>query len=450
MLALYRSGRQADALAAYRNARHILVEQLGIEPSRELRDLERDILAQSITSPGAGGPPRATGEPRGPAAVRRRIPAPPTSFVGRGRELSEVAASVLSPGTRLLTLTGAGGSGKTRLALRVADAVAERFPDGACFVAFADISDATLIYATIGDALGQLDRTGAIPADRVHERLRDLHMLLVLDNLEHLALGAETLSGLLAACPSVKLLVTSREPLHLAAERQYQVPGLNGDDAVELFIDRAHAVARGRQIDATIARRICERLDFLPLAIELAAARVKALSPREVLSRLDARLPWLTGGPRDAPQRQRTLRATIQWSYELLDSEEQQLFARLGVFAGGCTLEAAERVCGARLDTVQALVDRSLLATDQHERYRMLETIREYALERLEQAGEADRLRRLHHEYFAGMIDAEQIFAPPRNWPPRASSVLAREQKNIRAALSWALRHKKWSGWRRL
>jgi hypothetical protein len=232
------------------------------------------------------------------------------------------------------------------------------------------------------------------------------------------------------------LLVTSREPLHLAAERQYEVPVLTHSDAAELFTARAQAIAPRRFVDQALAAAIAERVDRLPLAIELGAARTKALSLEEILARLDSRLPVLVGGPRDAPRRQRTLRATIDWSYELLDLDERRLFARLAVFAGGCTLAAAEAVCGAKLDMLQALVDRSLVLTD-GERYLMLLIIHEYALERLEETGEADDMRHAHARWFVGLLDAEGI-APP-GWPGETSlNRLAPEQENFRAALEWS------------
>jgi predicted ATPase len=221
------------------------------------------------------------------------------------------------------------------------------------------------------------------------------------------------------------------------------------DDAVELFSHRARAVVSDLSLDPHLVQRICERLDFLPLAIELAAARTKALPPAEIHSRLDACLPLLTGGPRDAPRRQRTLRATIDWSYELLDRDEQRLFARLGVFAGGFTLPAAEAVCAARLDAVQSLVDRSLLGRD-GARYRMLQTLREYAIERLEETGEADDVRRLHHKWFAALLDAEAFdMRSPGRPDDIARSAFTQERENIKSALAWALEHRQWRGWKR-
>jgi predicted ATPase len=334
-------------------------------------------------------PPLSAPRAAPPPASQISLPVPATPFVGRAYELAELSALLRSDDTRLLTLTGAGGSGKTRLALRVAEVVGANYGDGAWFVGFADITDPELIALTICETLGLAEPPDVAPAARLERWLRGRAVLLVLDNLEQIAEGAAVLGQLLAACPRLALLVTSREPLHLAAERQYDVPMLARADAIALFIARAHSVAPELTVDPALAAMICERLDCLPLAIELAAARTKALSPDQILGRLDRRLPFLTGGPRDAPRRQRTLKTTIDWSYELLSGEEQRLFVRLAVFAGGCTLAAAQAVCDADLDTLQALVDRSLVRSD-GERYRMLQTLHEYALDRLEHSGEAD------------------------------------------------------------
>jgi predicted ATPase len=333
----------------------------------------------------------------------------------------------------------------------VAETCADDYRDGACFVGFADITDPALIAPTICHALDVAEPPEAAPAERLARALEERELLLVLDNLEQLARGTAMLGDLLSACPDLTLLVTSREPLHLTAERQYEVPVLDPADATELFVQRAQAIVPQRDIDRRLAALICERVDYLPLAIELAAARTKVLSPADILGRLDARLRLLTHGARDAPRRQRTLRATIDWSYDLLDPDEQRLFARLGVFAGGCTLEAAEAICGAELDGLHALVDRCLIGSD-GARYSMLQTLREYAVERLEQSGEANEIRRLHHQWFSQLIDAERPEeAPPRQWPPidPRTSVFAAERENVRAALAWALRHGQWRGWKR-
>ena len=338
--------------------------------------------------------------------------------------------------TRLVTLTGAGGSGKTRLALRVAETCAGAYRDGTWFVAFADITDPELIAPTISQTLELAEAGGLAPVRRLVQWLGERQVLLVLDNLEQLADGSAVLAEVLSACPGLTLLVTSREPLHLAGERQYEVPVLEPEDAVALFESRTQAVVPGLLVHPKLADAICARLDYLPLAIELAAARTKALAPGDILMRLDTRLPLLTGGPRDAPRRQQTLRATLDWSYELLDAEQRRLFARLAVFAGGCTFDAAEAVCDAGLDTLQALVDRSLVRRD-GERYWMLPTLREYGLERLQQTGEAEELRRLHARWFVEFIHTESLDAHVP-WTPALLGRVRAERENFRNALEWA------------
>ena len=427
MLALYRTGRQADALAAYQAARRTLVQELGIEPSAELRELEQRMLRHdpSLSTPAAEAPPPAG-----------HLPVPATPFLGRARELAETTTLLRGTGERLLTLTGAGGSGKTRLALRVAHARAGEYPDGAWFVGCADLTDPGLIAPAICQALGLAEQTDLTPPQRLEEYLRDRELLLVLDNLEQLTPGVGVLGELLAGCPGVRMLVTSREPLHLAGEQQYEVPVLDREDAIELFVARAGAVASNLVIERETAAAVCERLDRLPLAIELAAARTKALSPAEILDRLEHRLPALASGPRDAPRRQRTLQATIDWSYELLTSEEQQLLGRLSVFAGGCTLQAAEAVCDAELDTVEALVDRSLVRSGDG-RYWMLQTLREYALERLARSGEVDHVRRRHARWFVELLHAHGLDTSAHLDTKKMHVVLGAERENFRAALEW-------------
>jgi predicted ATPase/DNA-binding SARP family transcriptional activator len=424
MLALYRSGRQADALAAYREFSELLREELGLEPGDALQHLEGAILRHDASLEIAART-RAAGN----------LPIPPTPFLGRTRELAEVRTLLRRTGTRLLTLTGAGGSGKTRLALRAAEGCGEDFKDGVWFVALADIVDPGLVIPKICEALGLAEQPDQTPAQRLETYLHARELLLVLDNLEQLAAAAGVLGELLARCRGVRMLVTSREPLHLAGEQQYDVPVLEPDDAIELFITRARAVAPAASIDTTTGAAICERLDRLPLALELAAARTKVLAAGEILARLERRLPVLASGPRDAPRRQQTLRATIDWSYDLLNGKQQQLFMRLAVFVGGCTLQAAETVCGADLDTLQSLVDRSLLKLEDG-RYRMLQTVREYALDKLDQSNEAVELRPAHAKWLVDLIEAEML---DRHAPTtRAPTVLAPELENFRSALAWA------------
>jgi predicted ATPase len=354
------------------------------------------------------------------------LPTQPTPFMGRERELAQVIAMLRDPRVRLLTLTGAGGSGKTRLALQAAAEAADDYRDGVFWVPLQALGDPGLVELAIAQVVGATDDVA------VH--LTSKSALLVVDNFEHVMSAAGKLGALCARLPNLKLLVTSREPLHLAPEHEYPVHPLAEAEAVAFFSERARAVKPDFGEDATVLE-ICQRLDCLPLALELAAVRVKALSAQELLRRLEKRLPLLTGGPRDAPERQRTLRATIGWSHDLLGSEEQGLFANLAVFVGGNTLEAAERVCGADVDAIGALVDKSLLRRE-GERYYMLETIREFASERLVERGDEEVLRRRHAEYYLDLAQSVEDQIPS----PKAAHLLDQlepDHGNIRAALAW-------------
>ena len=352
---------------------------------------------------------------------RTNLPVPTTPFLGRDRELAEVAG--LLEGTRLLTLTGPGGTGKTRLATQAAGLASDSYPDGVWWIPLASLRDPKLVLETAAQAIGA--------ADGFAEHIADKSMLLIFDNFEHVVEAAPGLPTLLATCPNLRVLVTSRELLRVYGEVEYPVPPLAPTEAVELFCTRSRLAA-----DEAIGE-LCARLDNLPLAVELAAARTKALSPAQVLDRLSDRLDLLKGG-RDAEARQRTLRATIEWSYALLLPEEQQLFARLSVFSGGCTLEAAEAVCDADPDSMQSLVEKSMLL-QAYERFRMLETLREFAAERLEESGDADGLRRLHAVFFIdraqslGMTyESIEIHGGQRH------DIVVLEQGNLRAAIDWA------------
>jgi predicted ATPase len=351
------------------------------------------------------------------------LPRPASSFVGREREVSDVVG-LLQDGARLVTLSGPGGSGKTRLAIESAAELVPGFRNGIFWIGLAALRDPALVAETVAQTLGA--KTGL--ADHIGER----ELLLLLDNFEQVVEAGPELASLLESCPNLRLLVTSRELLRIRGEVEYPVPPLAQPEAVELFCARSQL-----QRSDGIAE-LCRRLDNLPLAVELAAARTSVLSPAQILERLSQRLDLLKGG-RDSESRQQTLRATIEWSYELLAEEERRLFARLSVFAGGSTLEAAEEVAEADLDTLQSLVDKSLIRFADG-RFWMLETMREFALERLEETGGGEDLRHRHSAYFLelGELAKPELQASSSSiWFDR----LQAEHDNIRAALGDALEH---------
>jgi predicted ATPase/class 3 adenylate cyclase len=351
------------------------------------------------------------------------LPLPSTPFLGRDMELADLLGLLSRDNVHLLTLTGPGGTGKTRLAAQAAGVSADRYRDGVWWVPLASLRDPQLVLETAGRVLGAKGDVAA--------HIGDASILLLFDNFEQVVEAAPDVSGLLASCVNLDVLVTSREPLHVTGEWEYPVPPLVHEEGVTFFLARATAVRPDFDADDAVSE-ICQRLDDLPLAIELAAARVKALSPRQILERLDQRLPLLTGGARDLPERQRTLRATIEWSHDLLLPDEQRLFARLAVFRGGCTLDAAEGAAEADVDTLQSLVDKSLLR-HREDRFWMLETIREYAVDRLERSGEPEELRRRHAEYFLALAEEAEphLRGNPKEWLDR----LEREHDNFRATL---------------
>ncbi|WP_411277862.1 ATP-binding protein, partial [Gaiella sp.] len=358
---------------------------------------------------------------------RTNLPMPATPFLGRRLELAEVLALLARDDVRLLTLTGPGGTGKTRLALQAAAAASDAYPDGVFWVPLAPLHDPQLVLETAAQALGAKDGLAAHIADK--------RLLLLFDNFEHVGEAATDAAALLGTCPNLRLLVTTREPLHVSGEQEYPVLPLIRAESVEFFAARARAIKPDFVPDEDVPR-ICSRLDDLPLALELAAARTRALSSAQILDRLEQRLPLLTGGARDLPERQRTLRATIDWSYDLLDADEQRLYARLAVFRGGCALDAAERITDAELDTLQSLVDKSLLRHNEG-RYWMLETIREHATERLEESGQAKELQNRHAQHFLELAEEaeplvmDEVLEDGEEWLNR----LDRELDNLRAAL---------------
>jgi predicted ATPase/DNA-binding SARP family transcriptional activator len=388
MLALYRAGRQADALSAYREGRAALAE-LGLEPSERLRSMERRILNHD---PSLKAPRRVR------VATRVELPVPPTTFVGREREVSEIVAALAGERSRVLTLTGAGGSGKTRLALAAASRLADTFPHGVFFVPLEYVRDASRVVPAIGRALG-VDAPPDALEESIGRRLRDRRVLVVLDNFEQVLGAAPAVARLVTATNA--FLVTSRAPLHIAAEREYPVPTLPPHEARELFVERARAVTPRFQTSRTVGA-VCQRLDNLPLAIELAAARVKMLAPEAMLPRLNSRFSLLTGGPRDTSSRHQTLRAALDWSYDLLPDRARRLLARLAVFVGEFDLAAAEQVCQADLDTLQLLVDNNLVRAG-GERFSLLDSVREYASERMSENGDGDAVRVRHARYFAAL-----------------------------------------------
>jgi predicted ATPase/class 3 adenylate cyclase len=444
-----------------------------LPPGTDLRDLGKHRLKDlfrpehvfQVVAPGLPEefPPLRTLE-----SAPNNLPLQPTLLIGREREVEEVRGRLLRPEVRLLTLTGPGGTGKTRLALQVAAEVLEEFPDGVFFVPLAAVGDPGLVPSTIAGTLGVVEVGDKPLLESLKDHLRERRMLLVLDNFEQVMEAMPLLDELMGGAPGLRLLATSRSPLRLYGERSFPVPPLSVPDprrlpdvqalsqyeAVRLFIDRAQDAKPDFNVtseNAPAVAEICTKLDGLPLAIELAATRIRLLTPQAMLSRLSNRLKVVTGGAKNLPERQRTLRGAVEWSHDLLDEHEQVSFARLSVFAGGRTLEAMEAICDAEgdlgvdiLDGVESLVEKSLLRQEEgpngEPRFVMLETIHEYARERLEESGEAETIKRAHAEYFLELAEKAEIKdtdAASSEWLER----LETEHDNFRVALSWALEH---------
>ncbi|HEX2180310.1 MAG TPA: tetratricopeptide repeat protein, partial [Actinomycetota bacterium] len=419
-----------------------------------LKELEQPERLFQIRAPGliSSFPP-----PRSTDSRPNNLTAPVSSFIGRERELRDIKKQVRD--NRLVTLTGPGGTGKSRLAVQVAHEVLPEYPDGVFLVALAPVNDPSLIGAAVAQSLGLRQQGVTAIEQTVLHHLATRQMLLVLDNFEHLLPGAVFVSDLLAATTRLKILVTSRAPLRISAEQEYPVPPmslpapetladpklLESSEAVRLFLQRARAVRPNFTLTERNAREIveiCTRLDGLPLALELAAARIRTLEPHEVARRLNRTLNLLTGGPRDLPARQQTLRNTIAWSYELLDEPLRDLFCRLGVFEGGFSLAAAEAVCREdALDLLEQLAEQSMIRATLDQfgaRYQMLAPVREYALECLDQRGYGEQTRRRYAEYFLSLTEQAAGHMQGRTqleWLGR----LELENDNLRAVMSWAL-----------
>ncbi len=425
----------------------------------------RDSLPSS-TAGLAGGLAHMTTSSAPVDSVRHNLPASLTSFVGRERELADLQARLAD--ARLVTLTGVGGCGKTRLALELARAVLDRYPDGIWLAELAPLEDAELVAHSVAAVLGVRETAGQSTIDALGTRLRARRLMLVLDNCEHLLDAcARLVDALLRACPDVHVLTTSREALGITGEIAWRVPSLavpdpqrrppvaelQSNQAVRLFTERALAVQPHFSVtehNAASVTHVCARLDGIPLALELAAARMAALTVDQLAARLDQRFRLLTGGSRTAPPRQQTLRATLDWSYELLSEPERCLLNRLAVFAGGWSLEAAEAVCAREgieeqdvLDLLSRLVNKSLVIAEEDpegsERYRMLETVRQYARERLVAAGEATVFHHRHAAYFLALHGSDELRRAIRLLTTQAPLLdhLEREQDNFRAALRW-------------
>jgi predicted ATPase/DNA-binding SARP family transcriptional activator/Tfp pilus assembly protein PilF len=459
-------GERGRALEHYQTLISILQKELGTVPAPETTALYEELRGgEGDVEPAPSEARRKSTPPKTTEARPNNLPVQPTPLLGREREVEEIEEQMRGGRARLLTLTGPGGTGKTRLALAAGSDLIEEFEDGVFFVGLSTIRDPELVPSAIAASLGLKESAEQPLIDTLEGYLHHKRLLLILDNFEQVLEGTPFVRGLVGTCPGLKVLVTSRTPLRLYGEQEYAVPPLTVPDpsslpplevlarygAVRLFVERARAVKADFSVseeNAWAVAEICARLDGLPLAIELAAARARLLTPQTMLARLSDRLRLLRGGPRDLPARQRTLRSTIDWSYELLEEEDKILFGRLSVFAGGRTLEAIEEVCDPEgdldaLEGVESLVEKNLLRREEdvggESRFVMLETVHEYAVERLEEGGEAEEIRRTHAEYYLALAEEDDA----RLRGPYAAEGLERlevEHDNMRSAVQWALK----------